>query len=247
LLDALSFTLAPSNTPNVKVGGAGGDDFTIFTLDKSSSAPSASDSEAMLGSMYYDTTIGKIQCYEATGWGNCSARPDIFVTISPEYPNAVMNGAIDGTMSSELCSYTLNINTGICDTNETYNFYRWTSPELIEQTHSIYVTYRLPESFRAFAPGSTSLGGRSGDNANVTYQVYRDTGTSGVGLVACGEAVPIPTGGQPSWNTGWATGDADPANCGFQPGESILFRINLTAAEDANAYISNLEFIFSNN
>lgn len=254
LVDALSFTLAPSNTANVKVGGAGGDDFTIFTLDKAGSAPSVPDSEAMLGSMYYDTTIGKIQCYEATGWGNCSASPDIFVTISPEYPNAVMNGAIDGTMSSDLCSETLNINDGssgqplICGTNETYNFYNWTSSELTDQTHSIYVTYKLPETFKSFAPGSTSLIGRSDINdASINYHIYRDTGSAGGGLMACGEAIPIPTGAQPTWNTGWANGLSDPANCGFEPGDSILFRINLTASNDAHAYVSNLEFIFSNN
>lgn len=248
LLDSFSFTLAPSNTPNVKVGGAGGDDFTIFTLDKSSSAPTVTDNEAMLGSMYYDTTLGKIQCYEASGWGNCSASPDIFVTISPEYPNAVMNGAIDGTMSSDLCSDTLNINSSICGTNETYNYYEWTSSELTNQTHSIYVTYKLPDSFKSFAPGTTSLVGRSEiSSSSVNYQIYRDTGSGGVGLVACGEAVPIPASSQPAWSVGWANGSADPANCGFQPGESILFRINLTASEDASAYASNLEFVFSNN
>ena len=252
LVDTLSFTLASNNTPNVKVGsGSGTGSITLFTLDKSASAPAADDNDSLLGSMYYDTTLGKVQCYESEGWGQCGASPDIFVTISPEYTNAVMNGTDIGTITSDLCSDSLNINDGsssqptICGTNETYNFYKWTSAESTTQTRSIYVTYQLPSTFKQFAAGLTSLKGRTNSaDSSVNYQVYRDHGSSG--LTACGSAVSVSTGSQSSWQQATASGSADPSTCGFEAGDSILFRINLTAKSNANAYVSNLSFVFNN-
>lgn len=251
-IDNLSVKLTASQTANVQIGGNGnGESTTLFTLDKSASAPSAGDGDTLLGSMYYDTTLGKVRCYEADGWGACGAAPDTYVTISPQYTNAVMNGNDIGTISSDLCSDSLNINDGssgqptICGTNETQNFYKWTTTESTTQTRSIYVTYQLPSNFKQFVTGTTSLMGRtnSSDSA-VTYQIYRDNGS---GLTSCGSAVSVSTGSQTAWQKVAATSGNDPASCGFQAGESILIRINLSAKDDANAYVSDLGFVFSNN
>lgn len=240
-----------NGAPNIQVGdGSSSGTPTLLTLDKASSAPSVQS--ALLGSMYYDTSLGKVQCYEAEGWGTCGSSPDTFVTISPEYSNAVMNGNDIGTITSDLCSDTLNINDGssaqptICGTNETYNFYKWTSAETSAQTRSIFVTYQLPENFKQFIAGSTSLMGRT-DHADseVTYQIYRDS--SGSGLVSCGSAISVSSGVQTTWQKATASGSGDPSNCNFEAGDSILFRINLTAQDDTNAYVSNLDFIFNNN
>ena len=202
--------------------------------------------------MYYDTTLGKVQCYEAEGWGACGAAPDTFVTISPEYTNAVMNGADIGTITSDLCSDALNINDGsssqptVCGTDETYNFYKWTTGETTNQTRSIFVTYQLPSTFKEFVAGSTSLMGRTDSaDSSVTYQVYRDS--SGSGLISCGGSpVSVSTGSQSSWQKATAASGADPSTCGFEAGDSILIRVNLTAKSNANAYVSNLGFTFSN-
>lgn len=252
LVDAFSMTREPSPTQNVKVGNnSGGDKTTLFTVDKADSAPTAKDSNDLLGSMYYDTTLGKLQCYEAEGWGACGASPDTFVTISPEYSGAVMNGADVGTISSGLCSDALNINDGsgdqpaICGTDEIYNFYNWTSEEATAQTRSIFVTYQLPDNFKEFVPDSTSLIGRTDDSdASLTYQIYRDSSS---GLSSCGSAITVSSGTQNSWQKVAASGAGDPTDCGFEAGDNIYFRINLTAANNANAYASSLKFIFSNN
>lgn len=250
-VDSFGMTLSSNTTPNVQVGGgANGGPTTLFTLDKGASAPIASDNDALLGSMYYDTTLGKLQCYEADGWGACGSSPDNIVTISPEYTNAVLHGTGIGTMTSDICSDTLNINDGssgqstICGTNETYNFYKWTSPQATPQTYSIYVTYQLPNTFKSFASGQTSLMGRT-DNANstVNYQIYRNTST---GLTPCGSTTAVSTGAQTAWQIGTASGAADPSTCGFAPSESIVFKINITASQNANAYVGNLNFTFSN-
>jgi hypothetical protein len=201
--------------------------------------------------MYYDTTLGKLQCYESDGWGACGSSPDNVVTISPEYTNAVMHGTGVGTMTSDICSATLNINDGtssqatICGANETYNFYKWTSPQATAQTYSIYVTYQLPSTFKSFASGQTSIRGRTDStNATVQYQIYRNDPSTG--LTACGSTITVSTGVMSAWQIGVATGAADPSTCSFAAGNSIVFKISAIASLNANAYIGNLNFIFSN-
>lgn len=250
-VDDLSVTRTNA-TSNVQIGeDTAGTNATYLTLGKSATPPADGGDDALLGSMYYDTTLSKVQCYEADGWGACGAAPDTFITLSPEYANAVMNGNDIGTISSDLCSDTLNINDGssgqptICGTNETFNFYKWTSAQTSNQTRGIYITYQLPSNFKEFVAGSTSLKGRTDSaDSDVTYQIYRNNSS---GLTSCGSAVSVSTGSQSSWQTGTASGGADPSACGFQPGESVLIRINLTSKDNANAYVSNLNFTYSNN
>lgn len=249
-VDAFNMSISTVTTPNVQIGGGvNGGPTTLFTLDKGASAPIASDNDALLGSMYYDTSLGKLQCYEADGWGACGSSPDNIVTISPEYTNAVLHGTGIGTMTSDFCSDALNINDptngpAICGTNETYNFYKWTSPQASAQTYSIYVTYQLPSTFKSFASGQTSIMGRTDSaNSTINYQVYRNTSS---GLTTCGAAVPISTGVVSSWQTGLASGASDPSTCSFAPSDSIVFKISVTASQNANAYLGNLNFTYSN-
>lgn len=232
----------------VRVGsGSGAGEPTLLTLDKSSSNPAS----AAYGSMYYDTGLGKVQCYQSNGWGACGDSPDSFVTLSPEYSNAVMNGAGTGTITSDLCSDSLNINDGsssqptVCGTNETYNFYDWTSTQTSAQTRSIYVTYQLPSNFKNFVAGSTSLMARTdGSDATTSYQIYRSHG--GSALASCGSEITASTGSQSTWQQSTASDGNDPTNCSFAAGDSILIRINLTSSHSANAYVSNLNFAYSN-
>ncbi len=251
-LDEEAPATSTSTSPSPEDTVAATDESKLFTVPKAGSAPTGADPEALLGSMYYDTTLGKLQCYEQAGWGTCGARPDNFVTISPEYANAVMNGNDVGTITSDLCSDALNINDGsssqptVCGTNETYNFYKWTTAESNDQTRSIFITYQLPATFKTFIPGSTSLTGRTDSaQSSVTYQVYRDQ--KDVGLTSCGDAITVSKGPQSTWQKVVATGDADPSNCDFAPGDSIFIRVNLSAKTNANAYVSNVSFVFSNN
>jgi len=174
------------------------------------------------------------------------------VNLTPEYANAVMNGADIGTISSDLCSDTLNINDGssgqptICGTNETRNFYKWTSAETSNQTRSIYISYQLPSDFKNFIAGSVSLMGRTDSaDSSVTYQIYKDHG--GSALSSCGSSIFVSTGSQTTWQTATASGGSDPSSCTFAAGDSVLIRINLTAKNNANAYVSNLKFTYSSN
>lgn len=252
-VDTFSMTLTTNTTPNVQIGsGMNGGPVTLFTLDRAASAPIATNNDAFLGSMYYDTSLGKLQCYEQDGWGACGSSPDNIVTISPEYTNAVMHGTGVGTMSSDICSGSpqLQINDGssgqptICGANETYNFYKWTSPQPSAQTYSIYVTYQLPGTFKQFASGQTSLMGRTdSSNATVRYSIFRSDSSS---LTQCGPSVTVSNGSVSTWQVASANGATDPATCGFSASNSIVFKIDVVASQNANAYVGNLNFTFSN-
>lgn len=229
-----------------------GTDWTTTSLDsESDTAPTATatttgEQETPLGTMYYDAELDEIQCFEDEGWGDCSNKPDVYISLSPAYSNAVVNEAGIGNFVTGFCSDTLGIdNAGTaCSNNETHNYYSWTSDEVTAQTRNIYVSYKLPSDFDNFVSGSLSLVAKTdSDNSAVSYQAYRN---SSEGLVACGVETVVSSGSQDSWQTGVSTGDNDLSNCGFQPDDNIVIQINLTASNGAKAYVSDLGFTYSN-
>jgi hypothetical protein len=247
-VDALTVTLNTNNSNNVQVGGANkGGPTTLFTLDRSDSAPIAANNEAYLGSMYYDTTTGRIQCYEADGWGACGSAPDNFVNLNPEYSGAVLNGTGVGTMTADLCadqSGVLQVNDTLCGTGEAKNFYKWTSPQATQQTYSIYVSYQLPSTFKGFSSDDTVQLTALVDNttnAAVTYEMFRSEGGS---LVKCGTGETAVTTSANTWQTVGINGN-ESTGCGFttsSAGAFVIFKINVKANSGANAYVSTLSF-----
>jgi hypothetical protein len=88
------------------------------------------------------------------------------------------------------------------------------------------------------------MGRTDSTNSTVQYNIYRNDGS---GLTRCGSTtVTVSTGVKSSWQTGLASGTADPSTCSFSPGNSIVFKIDVIASSNANAYIGNLGFTFSN-
>jgi hypothetical protein len=261
-VDALSITLNTNNSNNVQVGsGNKGGPTTLFTLDRASTAPIAANNDAYLGSMYYDTTSGRIQCYEADGWGACGAAPDNIVNLNPEYAGAVLNGSGIGTMTADFCanqSGVLQINyvasTDPCFTSgDVKNYYKWTSPQATQQTYSIYVTYQLPATFNGFSSDDTvQLTGRvtSTTNAAVTYQMYYKTPAGS--LTQCGTSetnvITAPGGGAGSANTWYSYGvnGNESTGCSLNSAAAngfIIFKINLKANSNASAFVSTLSFV----
>lgn len=243
---------AGAATSNVQVGSGTGNSPTLFTLDKNASAPTTAAGSAPLGSMYYDTTLGKVQCNEADGWGDCGSAPDVFVSMSPEYANAIVTGSGTGTMSTDLCSDDMNVNDGsssqptICGTHETYNFYKWTTANASSQFKVIYATYQLPSNFKSFVSGAMSLAGRTDSaDSQVSYDIYKIK-SDGSGTIRCTPSEQmVSTGVQSTWQKVVGSGSSDPANCSFGAGDRIMFKIPLGAKNSANAYVSNLDFAYS--
>ena len=242
-----------TQTANVQVGSGttDEDDSTLFTLDKSAARPTDGNDPAFLGSMYYDTTLGKVQCFEADGWGDCGSAPDTFITLSPEFAGAVISGTGTGTMTSDMCSDDININDGsssqpaVCGTKETYNYYQWNTSRTTSQYKSIFVNYKLPQNFKQFISGTTSVLGRTDSDAStVAYQFYRNDPSDG--LVACSVEQPLSNGIQTTWQKGTPAGVADPATCGFEAGDTLVAKIVVgSRGSAANAYVSNLSFAHS--
>jgi hypothetical protein len=184
-----------STPPNVQIGGGQlGGAVTLFTLDQASAPPVAAGDSTYYGSMYYDTTTGRIQCYEADGWGACGSPPNNIITLTPEYAGAVLNGTGVGTMQADFCadeSGVIQVNDTLCDSGEAVNYYEWTSPQATSQTYSIYVTFQLPDTFESFLDDNTiTLDARTTDtaDASVTYEVFRSTGSA---ITQCGTATTV--------------------------------------------------------
>ena len=218
------------------------------SVDVSGDAPS----DAPIGSLYYDTKLGELRCYEEEGWGPCSSSPDEFVSLSPEYANAVVRQTGTGEMTTDTCSDSLHINDGtagqdaICGEDETYNYYNWISDdEFVPQSRSIFITYKLSDDFDTFVSKSTSLMAMTDDDeASVGYQIYRKH--DGGKLTACGDIVETKIENNNSWNKLTAEDDNDPSDCEFEAGDSIVFEITMTSSNGANAYISDLDFVIRN-
>ena len=241
-----SDTLFTADTTNntIKVGNntGTGSNTTLFVLDNASTSAGLA---SVAGAMYYDTTKGHVQCYEADGWGACGSAPDNIVNLNPEYSGAVLNGTGVGTMTTDLCANGggLTVNTGLCASGEARNLYKWTSPQATQQTYSIYVSYQLPSTFKAFADDNTvQLTGRVDNttNAAVTYQMFRSEGGS---ISACGTETTVTTSAN-VWQTVGINGN-ESTGCGFTSssgGAFVIFKINVKANSGANAYVSTLGF-----
>ena len=252
-IDNLSVTLSTAiSTPsNVQFGGGiYGGPVTLLTLDRASSPPIANGNNVYYGSMYYDTTSGRIQCYQANGWGACGSAPDNFINLVPEYSGAVLNGTGIGTLTADFCanqSAVLAINLSLCSTGQALNFYKWTSPQATQQTYSIYITYQLPGLFKQFQSDSTvQLTARVDNttNAAVTYEMFRSEGGT---VTACGTETAVTTTAN-TWQTVGINGN-EATGCGFSTSSAnnfAIFKINVKAKSNANAYVSTLSFTVSN-
>ncbi|MDB5175378.1 MAG: exported protein of unknown function, partial [Candidatus Saccharibacteria bacterium] len=243
------------NTTAIKVGGSNGQGLTLLQVDSAAEQPNTSTTinSALFGSMYYDTSLGKMQCYEASGWGYCGASPDVSVNLVPEYAGAVLNGLLFGsnnigTLTSDICSYALAINktTGstTCGTSgDEYNYYSWTSPQASAQSYSIYVRYQLPATYKSISgtnpitlsARSTSVassGTGSGLQNGVRYSMYDASG------VACATNQQVTT----TANT-WQSVSITPSGCTLAANTIVMFKIDVTAQSGSTAYVSNLSFV----
>jgi hypothetical protein len=161
------------------------------------------------------------------------------VNLIPEYTGAVLNGTGVGTMIADLCSGSsrLNINATVCGSTEDYNYYRWTSPQATNQTYSVYLRYQLPATFKNFADQNTiTLTARtsSTSDGSVAFTMYKPDGT------LCGTSTTV-TSSANTWQTVSLGGDE--TTCSLAANNIVLFKIDVTARNNAFVYASNLSFL----
>jgi hypothetical protein len=109
-------TSTPLNVSQVQIGGTAGSGLTLLTLDTAAAPPTTSTTtSALLGSMYYDTTAGALQCYGSGGWGACGVSPNIGVNLIPEYAymvNTLLLMVILGIVKLVIILFRRNKNAG---------------------------------------------------------------------------------------------------------------------------------------
>lgn len=247
------FIADTTTTNKIKIGNSTGTgtSTTVFQLDAATAAPFGTGQTAYLGSMYYDSTQGKLQCYESrngtAAWGACGSAPNNIITLTPEYTGAVLNGTGVGTMTADFCSNesaVLVVGT-LCATHETRNFYKWTSPQSTSQTYSIYVNYKLPSTFSAFNDANTIKLTALSDNtanASATLQVFRKN-VVGNAITSCGSATTINSSSNTWQQTSFGGNET---TCGFVGGDYVIFKIDVTAKSSSNIYVENLDFTYTN-
>jgi len=267
-------TSTPLNVSQVQIGGTAGSGLTLLTLDTAAAPPTTSTTtSALLGSMYYDTTAGALQCYGSGGWGACGVSPNIGVNLIPEYAGAVLDGSKSvggnniGTMTSGLCSGSIivpgntnGLNTSICpNASDDYNYYAWTSPQASSQTYSIYVRYQMPATFKTFANAttvmltgrttSTASNGGSGIANGVQFSMYYIDSVNGQ-IKQCGSSPTTVTTAVNTWNA--TSLNTNPQTCiynssslpgGIAANSIVVFKIDVTSSGKSTAYASNLSFL----
>ncbi|HSW66659.1 MAG TPA: hypothetical protein VLI54_05980 [Bacillota bacterium] len=236
-----------SDVGNLRVGGAISQGLTLLTLDSYAAIPFTGSNAALAGSMYFDTSQAKIQCYDGTTWGACGAAPNSIITLTPEYTGAVLNGTGIGTLTSDFCANSAALTVGsLCGSNDARNFYKWTTPQSTQQIYSMYVTYKLPTTFKNFVSDSTvTLTARTDNTTNgiVTYEMFKSTGSA---ITACGTATDVTTsGGANVWSTVAINGNEN-SSCAFAGGNNVIFKINVKSQSNANVYVENLNFSYTN-
>ncbi|QQS17897.1 hypothetical protein IPL68_04520 [Candidatus Saccharibacteria bacterium] len=176
--------------------------------------------------------------------------------MTPEYSNAVLSapGTLGGsftatgvgTLTADFCSNqgsVLQVNTSFCASGIARNYYRWTSPQASPQTYSIYVSYKLPSTFKGFYDDNTiKLTGLRdhATNSTAALSVFRSTGSA---VTQCGSTTTVTTSTS-NWTTTSLTGNE--TSCSFAASDVVLFKIDVTAQSNANVYIENLEFRYTN-
>jgi hypothetical protein len=56
----------------------------------------------------------------------------------------------------------------------------------------------------------------------------------------------VSSGVQTTWQTGTASGSADPSACSFAAGNTIVFKVDVTSVNSGDAYAGNINFQYSN-
>lgn len=212
-----------ASTPTLNFGAgevlAMTDGTDAFTIDATGSSMSFSDGT---NSFTFDADSGP--SYAGT------ARPTRQITLSPEFAGAVLTGDgtnNTGTMLSDFCENGAsadipNTNTSVCSTSgDIHNYYSWTTGAGTAQDYDIWIRWRVPDNFSAWAAADpVTVWGKRTDATNnaINIYVYDTAGTL------------ENAGGTQVAGTSWTETSVESSFAGtYTAGEYVTFRISLTA------------------
>jgi hypothetical protein len=188
------------------------------------------------GVSYNDGTSGKLRL-------RGTARNDIAISLRPEFDGLTLNGSGIGTLTSGFCSNagTLVVNSGLCPNTGTtsHSYYAWNTVETNSQSYDMYVRYKLPSNFSQFFDDNTIKlwARRDTSSDSVTYQLYQADGT------LCGTGNTTVTSSDDTWQQVSVNGN-EQSTCSFAAGDTITFKISVTAQNGGTAWVGELDFTY---
>lgn len=172
-----------------------------------------------------------------------TVRPDITITLSPEYQGATFAGDgtnNNGSLSSDFCSGSSrqNINTTICAATETHNYYAWTTTQATAQDYDIYVRYQLPSDYDTGSMTNLKIWGWGTTSANEQVTVALISDASGTACSTSSNAI--------TSNTTWqqATVGSPLGACTPAAGDMVTFKVHVVAGQNNYARAGEISFAY---
>ena len=166
-----------------------------------------------------------------TSWVPCGSGSTGKITLTPEYPGAVMTAdgsGNTGTMTSDFCSGSSLRNipstSNPCGASEEHNFYTWVTTS--QNDYDIWIRWQVPTDFSDFAASNAiqMYGWRTDNTAttSVTLSAYNSSGSQ------CGTSTNVATG-TATWTQTSMSGTVTAAGCTISAGNVIDLRIQMAA------------------
>jgi len=182
----------------------------------------------IFGTVSNGLTISSAGVVNYTG----TSRPTTHVSLTPEYPGAVLTPSgtnNTGTMTSDYCSNGLAVNITICPTaGNIHSYYSWTTTAGTAQNYDVYMQYKLPLNFSAFSGTFKTFAWRTGASDSVVVNLYN-------GSTACGTFTATAT------NTTWTQGTVTPT-CSPVAGDTLTIKVSLIAVNGEFARAGEIDF-----
>lgn len=173
-----------------------------------------------------------------------AARPTRTVTLAPEFAGATFRGdggSNNGSLSSDFCSYSLQINYGTTsfacpNSGEEHNYYEWTTTQASAQNYDIYVVYQMPSDYDTgsmtnmvyYAEGETT-------SEAATLYMYKGSTTQ------CSDTGDVVT----SANTWQSQTVASPLGlCTINAGDKVVFKVHVSATQNKKVRAGEINFTY---
>ncbi|HRC28370.1 MAG TPA: right-handed parallel beta-helix repeat-containing protein, partial [Candidatus Saccharimonas sp.] len=170
-----------------------------------------------------------------------TARPDITVTLAPEYQGATFTGDgsnNSGSLSSDFCSGSSrqNVNATICAATETHNYYTWTNTQVTLQDYDLYVRYQLPSDYDTGTMTNLKIWGWGTTSANEQVTIALVSDASGTACSTSSNAI--------TSNTTWqqATVGSPLGACTPAAGDVVTFKVHVVASQNNYARAGEISF-----
>jgi hypothetical protein len=201
---------------------------TLLVLDTKTDG---GDPTGVNGAMYYNSSIGKMRCYQNGNWGNCSnSFNSRKIYMIPEFAGGTLTA--DGTNNSGVMSSDY-------DSTDRHNYYSWSSSQASLQDYDIVVRNQIPNDYRSgFGTFKVWVYGASTSTANNDVQVtVRDNAGT-----ACATSVSVLPG---TANT-WTEQSVTLTGCSFAANDIITVSFKALSLSNNGVRVGEVSYLYTN-